>query len=356
MFCAVLILFICIFSTNVFANPKQISKDTNFVELDTKVESLITSQNVKRNIVNHIPLYDSDDKIVSWACKLSPSGYVILDNNFNVVEFSFTASLPFSENTKTYYVGPLNYFAKKNNTYVNEKSLEKISSDEIKNRSKIYFEKSNEILLTDNLRSNNINAYTVQGKSSSASYSPQLLSTSNTRYIIPGKLRTYDNNKDSLSGSCGSCAASIMLMYYHDYVNSFMVPSWYATADGKSFTKLLIPNIEGSDIVNGSNTSEVAYGLNWYFRWRGISSQYNARITYSPSFSDYKSKILRNRPVEVMIVNHPGYRNHWVVGYGYTINTNGGTDPYYMIVNNGWGDNDVSISFGYINSMVYLNQ
>ena len=97
--------------------------------------------------------------------------------------------------------------------------------------------------------------------------------------------------------------------------------------------ELLEPNIDGSE--PGSTTEDMVYGLNWYFRWRGISSNYQALVTHSAPFSYYRPIIDSGRPVIVDLDAHPTYGEHWVVGYGYTIEPHLGNTYYYIVANDG---------------------
>lgn len=137
-------------------------------------------------------------------------------------------------------------------------------------------------------------------------------------------------------------------MYYYDYVDSYMVPSWHVTDTGESLIKLIEPYLDGSE--PGSNTADAVSGLNWYFRWRGISSKYTA-VSQSPAtFSKYGQIIRSNRPVLIDLDAHPTYNEHWVVGYGYIIRGS----AYYADVNDGWGSTGIIINMSYVGDIVYI--
>lgn len=322
----------CLFVINCFAFS--INSDSySFSELDNRVSSLTNLIDKDTRISNRAPLYDSNEKIIAWCYTLSPKGYVIINSENYIIEYSLYNNLNFGLNEKIYYTGPLQYFKKDGNSYTNLKSLKKVEKKYFNDLSARFDKKKEQIKSTEqSISRNNI--------------TPNSLVTTN----IPGTLRTYSYNPN---GICGSTAAAILLMYYRDYIDSFVVPSWHATQDGKSLIQLLEPNIDGA--TPGSVTTDVVSGLNWYFRWRGISNSYNARSTVSTSFNAYRQRIDAKRPAIVGIHDHPTYSAHWTVGHGYRIEQHGST-YYYAMVNDGWGSNNIEISMRYVDDIVYLNK
>lgn len=246
----------------------------------------------------------------------------------------------FDKESKIYYVGPLNYFTKNNLNFKSIKNNKSYNESEIKVIERSFKDVS--------LKKN-------QTKSALKNSSVSLYSTPTTtsQKILTGTPRLYNYNP---TGICGSVAASILLMYYRDYRYSWVVPSWHVSSDGVSLINLLVPQIEGAD-RNGSITSDVVYGLNWYFRWRGISKNYTAYSKMNVSFSEYKNIINSNRPAVVGITGHPEYKEHWVFGYGYkTIQYDYNYSVDYYIVNDGWGRNNITISKTYVDHIIYLNR
>ncbi|WP_048170535.1 hypothetical protein [Methanosarcina siciliae] len=69
-----------------------------------------------------------------------------------------------------------------------------------------------------------------------------------------------------------------------------------------------------------------------------------------------QSLINSNKPVIVDTDNHPTFDEHWIIAHGYYVLTVPYVDPqYYIIVNNGWGDNNVNVLVdNYIDDMVYI--
>lgn len=46
------------------------------------------------------------------------------------------------------------------------------------------------------------------------------------------------------------------------------------------------------------------------------------------------------RPIIIGTTNHPTFGDHWIIGHGYFTSP---VDGNYVIVNNGWGNNNVWI-------------
>lgn len=48
----------------------------------------------------------------------------------------------------------------------------------------------------------------------------------------------------------------------------------------------------------------------------------------------------KSRPIIIGTTNHPTFGDHWIIGHGYFTSP---VDGNYVIVNNGWGNNNVWI-------------
>ena len=66
----------------------------------------------------------------------------------------------------------------------------------------------------------------------------------------------------------------------------------------------------------------------------------SANAITSFSFSRVKTQINRSRPIIIGTTNHPTFGDHWIIGHGYFTSP---VDGNYVIVNNGWGNNNVWI-------------
>ncbi|MEG1179520.1 MAG: hypothetical protein RSD42_03835, partial [Oscillospiraceae bacterium] len=90
--------------------------------LDERVIALIESYDKNLKISKSSPLYDSSDNIVAWCYSLSPKGYVIINSDNYIVEFSFKNNFEFKFNQKIYY-------KRDNNSYVDLKTSKKIEKN-----------------------------------------------------------------------------------------------------------------------------------------------------------------------------------------------------------------------------------
>lgn len=66
--------------------------------------------------------------------------------------------------------------------------------------------------------------------------------------------------------------------------------------------------------------------------------EYNSSL--SVSFARELEDILNSRPIIIGTTNHPTFGDHWIIGHGYFTSP---VDGNYVIVNNGWGNNNVWI-------------
>ena len=90
--------------------------------------------------------------------------------------------------------------------------------------------------------------------------------------------------------------------------------------------------------VPGSSAGDVFTGIKAYCSSQGVS--------HPGGFDGYNDNYVIGRvdtygtPFLLLIYGHPKYHDHWITGYGYNIS--GGT--CYSIVNDGWGDTNISIN------------
>lgn len=287
-----------------------------------------------RVILNtYTPLYSIKDEVVAYYFDLSPRGYAICSTNGNIIECSIEHSKELSYG-KTYYLSPTMLCSKRNGKYYvkdNETPLlledEYVLSNSFSTKIDVVNQYQNSSALDDNI-------------------SPQ----STSYNYLSGTLRTYDYN---VNGTCGSTAAAILLMYYNDYIDDYMVLSSYETSTGQSLIDLLIPYIDGD--TPGSTYIDIKNGLNWYLRWKGRSDVYVANCIADVSFSSYKSIIDSGRPAVVTVYDAPTYGDHGVVGYGYETYKRNTTTYCLYVVNDGWGNNNIFINADYAFDIVYLD-
>lgn len=330
---ATLFLLIC-FPLNIFAS-------NNTTVLPNEISAFIFDVFCDYSVKKITPLYDVNNNITTYIVTLNPVGYVIFSDS-EVIECSHTTEYPIN-NEKNYYFGPLQIFKKTDSShYLNLISSETLSDDNVR-------------IIDNEFKSKKDEQVSEKSKLNSAlsrTITPYALSEHN----LPYAPRTYNYNPD---GRCGSLALAITLMYYDDHIDSNVVPSWISGADsnGKYFSDLIKPHLENIDGQPGSSTTaELQSGANWYFSYRGISSQYSAMRVDNAAFSTYRARINANRPVIVDLNSHPTYKEHWVVGYGYYYQSTGTSERCLIIANDGWGNNGREISYSYVGNLVYFNQ
>lgn len=338
------ILVLCLVLT-FYTFPVDSLQATGHTEIPSKkflerVDNFISVRKGEQfKILSYIPLMRDDESIISYCFFLEPIGYVIIDNNTEIVEASFMNTASYkalkSTNKNIYYAGPLNYYTKETSSYSDIVTKEKISIKDATNYIKDYADNVESAKQQVILENQTANARNI------------------TINMLSGTLRQYSYNTGNI---CGSTAAAIMLMYYRDYIDSYVVPSWHDTSTGESLIELIRPQING-DPPQGAFCSDVVRGLNYYFRWRGISNEYSSTWANGgmneATYNTIRAQIIANNPVEVLINDHPEYDDHFVVVHGIEKDVYIST-YYFMYVGDGWGSNDVIISLRYLREYAYI--
>lgn len=306
------------------------------VVLPSEITDFFTSSFAGYSLRTKKPLYDINNNVCAYIVSLDPVGYIIFDDT-DVVECSHTVDYPIDNNTN-YYFGPLQLYKK-----IADNNYQHLVSDEIVSKECVEgldssFKVKQEMVSQSNINmQNSITPCTVVNRQ------------------LPYTPRAYTYNPDD---RCGSLALAITLMYYDDHIDSYMVPDWLANADntGQYFSTLLKPHVEDINSNYGSSAAALSSGADWYFTYRGIRNEYHAIRVINPTYNGFREKIDGNRPVIVLINNHPIYGNHWVVGYGYYYQSSGSAERTIIRVNDGWGNNGREISFKYVVNLVYFNK
>ena len=266
----------------------------NFLGNITTNKIDLSSEKIGKN------LYGEDEVIIY---DINSTGYNIVNlKEYSIPELSLESENPFKNVEFPIYNGTLQYFYEDCGTIKDVYSgIELIQSSVIN-----YYCKTK-----TNFSSINLNAK-----------SPIV-----ERYIT-GSLKTWYIS----GGNCGSIAAAICMRYYYDYVDSNYVPSGYTSSNN------LISLMQTYVGVGGTTYNDMVSGLNSYFYNYGLTNSSTSNIPFS--FSDVKASIISSRPIIVGTLNHPVYSNHWVIAHGYLESK---VDGNYLIINNGWGSNNVWI-------------
>ena len=302
---------------------------TNYTEEISVANEFISNVINKDSYSDIIELYDTDN-VVKYLCFLvEPSGYVIVDVEHDIVLEGGTYDNTFITDVEKdyYYLGPLMYYEKSDDGYVDLCSGNLMEEDavvEIENYMNNKMEEVYEVQIQEN---------ELVGPLSNTEYS----------VYISGTLPNYSYNP---TGICGSTAAAMYLEYLDNYTSTNYVPASLESSNGETLIRALIPYIERT--IPGSYPIDVKSGLNWYYSDYGISDS-ATKATYTST--RFKSVINSNTPVIVDLDSHPTYNDHWVTAYGYYIGTS--STVSYIIVNNGWGSRGVHINPSYINAIVY---
>lgn len=284
-----------------------------------------------------VALLDSNNEIAARCFFLKPAGYVIIRNDYLIAEAAFSDTksaqmLREHAGENIYYGGALTYFTQD----TAEEYTEILSNTEVSSEEAVATIQSAEEI--------------AQLSTATMAKSTSIQPAATLSFYIRGSLREgWDYNPD---GRCGATAAAITLAYFADYIDSWVVPSWHMTSNGQSLTELLTPWIHPTDsagnATGGAYAEDVVDGFNTYFRWRAISDRYTA---FFRSASVLNSTLLdyvvdEGIPVVTMINGHPTYGNHFVVSHGVVTNSSM-TSVSQVIVNDGWGSNNIRISLSY---------
>ncbi|ADL08757.1 C39 family peptidase [Thermosediminibacter oceani] len=275
-------------------------------------------------VSNPIQLKNIDGKLEALCFTIDNGGYLIINiNDLSIPELSFKNQSPFKNLNGTYiYNGPLAYFEKVGEDLISLKSGQVVKN---KFKFKYYKDKIDKIKKLNDLKQEiSIQGITIE----------KYLSIPLHTWYKPG-------------GYCGSIAGAIVMMFYDEAVNDNYVDS---NLENENLIDFMIPYIDGSE--PGSSTSDLTNGLTAYLRVRNFSN--TAISTSSYSFSTIKTKINNNRPIIIDTDNDPTYNEHWIIAHGYYVH--GNNIDKYVIVNDGWGNNDVWLEAdrSSLDDMVYL--
>lgn len=310
---------------------------------------LIINYNDFGNIVGYHELMDSDNEVVAY-CLDFENGYEIYDD-YTVIEFSTENESPYIDSGDAYYGGPLSYYEKVGTEYVGIISNEELNQNDFSEMSDTFAEKSIQV-------EQNYDLEVTESDLMSRALVPDV------NVKLPGNTRLMNYNTD---GSCGSLAATIMLFYYYDNINTNYLQNKYASSEVvlyvylKTFIEIYDPSDNNDDgCIYLSTVDTVVSGLkNALPKIRNSTSGVRKNVvSESSSTWGYMYYLITSQRIPSMlrVFGHPIYENHWTVADGvYRLNSSS-TDPInYYIVNDGWGRDDVKITQSYTDFYVYLN-
>lgn len=298
-------------------------------EIETNVTILKDSQ---------MPLYDDSDNIVAYHFTLNNGGYIITNSDgSDFIEYSLEKQDDIlKKNVKYYYSGPCSLYKKESNCMV-----ENCYTNEVLQLSSIEFEIEPEADCNEEAAFNLADEIISVGQT-------------DTTVIEEGKLKhstkKYSYNPD---GRCGAVAAAIFLRYYDDYVDTKYIQGSYKTANGEKLINLLVDSYIGIS----TDYSRMITGLNKYLSDRKIISRFHETKGKNSAtvYSTVKTYIKNDKPLIVGLTNHPKYKEHWVVGIGYsTVYSKILGYGYVVIINDGWGNTGIRINNSYVDGCIYI--
>lgn len=270
------------------------------------------------------PLYNTELELEAACFSFSPCGYVIVNlNDYSVPEFSPSNGSPYESITDSaaqcVYVGPLNYYEyTAEDGFVNLTTGASVAADEFNY------------------------GYAVEPDASqrASALLPNIQTRGSTVQVFTNYLPvTWDS-----SYYCGLDGCAIILKYLDAHHESTLLSS---SMDGNIvLQKYLLDNkyipdtgTSSTQLVNGTGTYT---GLNDFFSDRGSSFR-ASRSVYSASSSIAAIRASLSADVPVLIGTDPAsdwdYGDHWVIIYGFDIDT-----EVYFVINDGFGNNGIHVT------------
>lgn len=295
------------------------------------IEDFMMNLGYDADVDSKIPMYDTLHNINGYMYLLSPSGFVVTDENNVVVEANQSLSVE-NISDDIYYGGYGEYYYKSG-----DHEYEHIFTGDV-----ISYEKMME----------SVSLYNSIKEKLSTKTDTMLLSARSGSYIsgLPSTFTSSGTDVEGL-GVCGYVAAAIYLDYYNRNIYNYsMLPQNYNDGTGKALINALYAlgnggtGISQTDLISVINNFMNNNNKQGYLYMTGVSSDLFSKLCYS---------INRNRPAIVFIINHEVYSHHAVVGYGYFDVINGQNVSYYFSANDGWGNNGVAINSAYMEAVTY---
>lgn len=259
-------------------------------------------------VSNPVTLKNFANEAEAILFETSTGGYIIVNiNDLSIPELSLVNSNPFSDCESPIYNGPLGYY------YAQNDAIKSVIDNTIVNVQQ------------------NVEYYTRQKVEDLQGYLTSLRQASGARYVIVEEYLSAPLKKWCIDGNnCGSIASAICMRWYYDNVSTSYVNS---NSISENSLIALMQNYVG---VGLTGYSDLVNGLNSYFDSRNVDN--TAARTSTFSFSRVKRSILDDRPIIVGTLDHPTFRDHWIIAHGYFESR---VDGNYIIVNDGWRSNDV---------------
>jgi len=301
------------------------------------IQAATVTNNAKVVANSQVALYNDENEVVAYYFRLSNGGYVITTaDGTDFIEYSLKPVNFQLNNRETYYYpNPCSFYKKVNNQLAaNCITQEKVTLNAM------------DFAIEAEHNANVKAANALANQVVKAAASPK------TEDKLKHSTYTYNYNPD---GRCGAVAGAIVLRYYNDYVTAGYVPTKYRTADGKALINYLTDTYLGT----GTNYAQLTKGLNKYLKENCGSIRNSFSKTTGKNSTSVYNKIVnyitdKDKPVIVGLTAHPKYSEHWVVGTGYSTTKNSSNTVRVVIVNDGWGNTNVSINLSYVDGCIYM--
>lgn len=339
------ILIVLVFAQNVcsVAGSVSIQADAYSQDVQFTIDSMELGEVIETKV-----LYNVFYEPIAFYLGFN-NGYLIYGLNGTVIEYSDESKPCFTNsNSDIYYAGPLQYFFKDENSFVNFGSNEKLSFKD---------------LAVCNKNFENVSA--VSSIMYNEEYSVNATSTPDvsTKQLTAPKRCFYWNT----DGTCGSLAITMLIIYYSDVRNLNLVIDYFLNYPRAMYDQLkryveyngdLCPIREST--INGSDPTSRQLGLDAFLSTYGTAKGKKMHLS-----SDDKMSLLTMARMVIGMGGAPGIiawdtdgnksLDHEVFTYGYREIWLG--DKFIrsdFIVNDGWSQSKVFINMDYCGYFQYF--
>lgn len=166
------------------------------------------------------------------------------------------------------------------------------------------------------------------------------------------RFELYQNWRTPSGYLCGTYAASVLLAYYQDYLDSAVIPRYIRqklSGDGETLANFLRLFVQRYGLP--TIAWQVAHGISCFFNHHGYPVQ--ARATMIGGWQRSVKRIDQGKPLIIGLNQLLGstYGNHWVVAYAYMETSQG---ERYLKIHDNWGNYRAVIPAKWVNATVSL--
>lgn len=284
-------------------------------------------------------------------------GFMVFDpvvNSFIEKSSEFVSPYDFAGNHDYYYFGPMNYYERFGDKFYSLTDNQFITLDYAYSLQEVF---DSQLKMFRDAQSEE--AYNAYIQNHATDITPYSVTVGDKTYVDNYQIIRDCKHPSNYDGSCGYVAASIILYYWNETVNSRLIGSQYLDSNGKlndtGSTKDVEHNLKDKlvDLAGGDPSSwgkSVRDALIAYCTERNVS----ASSTYYLLKIGLDAELAAGRPAIIFGAlpkknGGSGLGNHAVVAYGIDKRWWGG----YYIVNYGYGSDtaEVDLGFGFVGSV-----